>query len=411
MEIAIVAAGFTPGEADQLRRSMASFKANGKLHLYEKKLVEGMVARGYKEEFAHRIFKQLQGFEGYGFPESHAASFALLVYVSCWLKFHYPDVFCTALLNSQPMGFYQPAQIVRDARDHGVQVLPVDVNFSEWDNILEDKGGKHLTVRLGFRQVKGLKEEDMLLLSAMRDVGYHHIDQLRAIGVPEAALEKLGDADAFRSLGADRRMALWEISALADRPIGLFAEQLSETALEQMVPLPLMTRGEHVVQDYISTGLSLKDHPIGLVRQQLSRMRNTRVCDLEKFNDGDDVSLAGLITVRQRPGTAKGVLFMTLEDETGSANLVVWQKLFDRYRKEIIQSRLLMVTGKLQVANGVTHLVVKRCFNLTSLLNSLTETDLPQTLARADETTKPYDYDGRSTVQPDSAFHKGRNFK
>jgi error-prone DNA polymerase len=411
MEIAIVAAGFTPAEADQLRRSMASFKANGKLHMYEKKLVDGMVARGYEEDFSRRVFKQLQGFEGYGFPESHAASFALLVYVSCWLKYHYPDVFCAALLNSQPMGFYQPAQIVQDAKNHQVQVLQVDVNYSEWDNTLENKGGKYFAVRLGFRQIKGLREDDMTVLVAMRENGYQHTDQLRAAGVPEAALERLANADAFRSLGADRRTALWEVSALADRPIGLFDGQVSETVLEDTVPLPLMTRGEHVVQDYISTGLSLKDHPVGLVRAQLSRLRNVRVSDLANSKDGDFVRLAGLITVRQRPGTAKGVLFMTLEDETGSANLVVWQALFDKYRKEIVQSKLLMVAGKLQIANGVTHLVVRQCFNLSVLLRSLTETDLPQTLARGDETTKPVNYDGRSTtLSAEGAIHKGRNF-
>ena len=403
MEIAIVAAGFTPAEADQLRRSMASFKANGKLHLYEKKLVEGMVARGYEEDFSRRVFKQLQGFEGYGFPESHAASFALLVYISSWLKYHYPDVFCAALLNSQPMGFYQPAQIVQDAKNHHVQVLPVDVNYSEWDNTIEMPG----RVRLGFRQIKGLSEEDMLTLVTLRGNGYRHIDQLRAAGVPEAALERLADADAFRSLGADRRTALWEVSALADRPIGLFDGQVSETILEDTVPLPLMTQGEHVVQDYISTGLSLKDHPVGLLREQLARLRNVRAGDLANYKDGDVVRLAGLITVRQRPGTAKGVLFMTLEDETGSANLVVWQALFDKYRKEIVQSKLLMVAGKLQVANGVTHLVVRQCFNLTALLRCLTETDLPQTLARGDETTRPVNDDGRSAG---GAFHKGRNF-
>ncbi|OCX54355.1 error-prone DNA polymerase [Mucilaginibacter sp. PPCGB 2223] len=406
MEIAIVAAGFTPAEADQLRRSMASFKANGKLHIYETKLVKGMVERGYEENFARRIFKQLQGFEGYGFPESHAASFALLVYISCWLKYHYPDVFCAALLNSQPMGFYQPAQIVQDAQRHQVKVLPVDVNYSEWDNTIEQQG----TVRLGFRQVKGLREEDMLTLTVMRNNGYTHIDQLRSVGVPEAALEKLADADAFRSLGTDRRLALWEVSALADRPIGLFDGQVSETALEDAVPLPLMTQGEHVVQDYISTGLSLKDHPVHLIRPQLSHLRNVKVSDLARYKDGDCVCLAGLITVRQRPGTAKGVLFMTLEDETGSANLVVWQKLFDQYRKEIVQSKLLMVFGKLQIANGVTHLVVRKCYNLTALLNTLTETSLPQTLMRGDETTKPVNYDGRYTSAAETAIHKGRNF-
>ncbi len=417
MEIAMVAGGFTPGEADQLRRSMASFKANGKLHLYEKKMVDGMLANGYEKDFAHRIFKQLQGFEGYGFPESHAASFALLVYISAYIKCRYPDVFCAALLNSQPMGFYQPAQIVRDARDHHVQVLPVDVNCSEWDNTLENKGGKWRAVRMGFRQIKGLREDDMQLLVAMRGNGYGHIDQLRAVGVPEAALEKLADGDAFRSLGADRRMALWEVSALADRPIGLFDGQLSETVLEEEIDLPAMSRGEHVVQDYISTGLSLKDHPVGLLRSKLTQMGNSKAGDLSNMKDGQRVSVSGLITVRQRPGTAKGVLFMTLEDETGSANLVVWEKLFNKYRKEIVQSRLLMVTGRLQIANGVIHLVVQRCYNLTALLRSLTETGLsplPHSPARADETYQPYNYDGRSTPKPtvttEGAFHKGRNF-
>lgn len=408
MEIAIVAAGFTPAEADQLRRSMATFKAKGLVSDFRKKLVDGMMAKGYEEDFAGRIFRQLEGFGSYGFPESHAASFALLVYVSSWLKYYYPDVFCAALLNSQPMGFYQPAQIVRDAQEHKVIVLPVDVNYSEWDNTLErqqESGG--FTVRLGFRQAKGLREDDMQALVAMRRNGYKHIDELRAAGVPEAALEKLADADAFRSLGADRRRALWEVSALGDRPIGLFDGQLSETLHELQVQLPQVTEGEHVVQDYASTGLSLKNHPVALVRARLAALRNIKVCDIAKRKDGDVVAIAGLITVRQRPGTAKGVLFMTLEDETGSANLVVWEMLFDKYRKEIIQSRLLMVEGKLQIANGVTHLVVHRCYNLTALLTALTDIhqdNLPlPSRARADETTSP-------AADP-RAFHKGRNFR
>ena len=408
MEIAIVAAGFTPAEADELRRSMATFKANGKLHLYEKKMVDGMVARGYEEGFSRRVFKQLQGFEGYGFPESHAASFALLVYISSWLKYYYPDVFCAALLNSQPMGFYQPAQIVRDARDHQVKVLPVDVNHSFWDNTLEEEDGAYHTVRLGFRQVKGLREEDMQLLIAARYKPYTHIDQLHGAGVPETALEKLADADAFRSLGSDRRKALWEVSALSDRPMALFEGTPSESTKEVQIQLPFMTEGEHVVQDYSSTGLSLKNHPVTLVREKLDLLRNVKIGELKTMKDGDRVRVAGLITVRQRPGTAKGILFMTLEDETGAANIVVWEKLFDQYRKEIIQSRLFMVEGKLQIEGEVIHVVTKRCFNLNKLLRGLTvanEDDLPLlTLARADETTAP---------GPDSreAFHKGRNFR
>jgi DNA polymerase III alpha subunit len=247
----------------------------------------------------------------------------------------------------------------------------------------------------------------MQVLVAMRRNGYKHIDELRAAGVPEAALEKLADADAFRSLGADRRRALWEVSALGDRPIGLFDGQLSETLHELQVQLPLVTEGEHVVQDYASTGLSLKNHPVALVRARLATLRNIKVCDIAQRKDGDVVAIAGLITVRQRPGTAKGVLFMTLEDETGSANLVVWEMLFDKYRKEIIQSRLLMVEGKLQIANGVTHLVVNRCYNLTALLTALTDIhqdNLPlPSRARADETTSP-------AADP-RAFHKGRNFR
>ena len=408
MEIAIVAAGFTPAEADELRRSMASFKANGKLGLYEKKLVDGMVARGYEEGFSRRVFKQLQGFEGYGFPESHAASFALLVYISSWLKYYYPDAFCAALLNSQPMGFYQPAQIVRDAKDHGVTVLPVDVNHSYWDNTLEEQNGTYYKVRLGFRQVKGLREEDMQLLIAGRYPSYSYVDQLNSVGIPVAALEKLADADAFRSIGIDRRKALWEVSALGDRPMALFEGQISESVKEIQIQLPFMTEGEHVVQDYSTTGLSLKNHPVALVRRKLKLMRNTPIGDLEMMKDGDVVRVSGLITVRQRPGTAKGVLFMTLEDETGAGNIVVWQKLFDRFRKEIIQSKLFMVEGELQIEGEVIHVVAEHCFNLNSLLGGLTvaneENMHVSTLARGDETTAP---------GPDSreAFHKGRNFR
>ena len=418
MEIAIVAGGFTPAEADELRRSMASFKANGKLGMYEEKMVTGMLANGYEEDFAKRIFKQLQGFEGYGFPESHAASFALLVYISSWLKCYYPDVFCAALLNSQPMGFYQPAQIVRDAIDHQVKVAPVDVNYSFWDSTLESKDGKYHVVRLGFREVKGLRADDVKLLTDARKRLYTHIDQLRSAGVPDAALEKLADADAFRSLGADRRKALWEVSALGDRPMALFEGTPSESVNEVQIQLPLMTEGEHVVQDYSSTGLSLKNHPVALVREKLDLLHNTKIAGLKEMKDGDPVRVTGLITVRQRPGTAKGVLFMTLEDETGAANIVVWERLFDQYRKEIIQSRLFMVQGKLQIEGEVIHVVADKCFNLNSLLRGLTQTNddnLPLlTLARADETTKPYHVGTKGDQQADKqeqVFYKGRNFK
>nr|WP_199078958.1 error-prone DNA polymerase [Pedobacter sp. ASV19] len=371
MEIAIVAAGFTPAEADQLRRSMASFKANGKLHLYEKKLVEGMVARGYEEDFSRRVFKQLQGFEGYGFPESHAASFALLVYISSWLKYYYPEIFATALLNSMPMGFYQPAQIVIDAKKHGVEVLPVDINYSDWDNILEARTGKYYKIRLGFRQVKGLKEDDMQVLVSARHKAYASIHVLLDVGVSIATLERLADADAFRSIGLDRRQALWEVSALNDRPVGLFDGQPSESDHEKPVSLPVMTASEHVLQDYSTTSLSLKAHPVSFVRKQLFAGGILTTKELDRWPDGTPVRVAGLILVRQRPGTATGVCFITIEDETGIANLVVFPKLFDKYRKEIIQSKLLMVEGKLQREGEVTHVIVRRVYNMSGLLRQL----------------------------------------
>ncbi|MDB5018448.1 MAG: error-prone polymerase [Mucilaginibacter sp.] len=408
MEIAIVAAGFTPAEADQLRRSMATFKAKGLVSQFQKKLVDGMTAKGYTEEFAKRIFKQLEGFGSYGFPESHATSFAHLVYISSWLKCHYPDVFAAALLNSQPMGFYQPAQIVIDAEKHGVVMRPVDVNHSLWDNTLEERAGKYCAVRLGFRQVKGLNEEDMRVLITARATGYTSISQLSDAGVPQAAIEKLTDADAFRSLNLDRREALWEVPALSDKPIGLFTGQPSESAQEIQISLPFMTQAEHVVQDYAATGLSLKAHPVSFVREKLKMLHVTATAELAKLKDGDPVKVAGMITVRQRPGTAKGILFITIEDETGFSNLVVWEKMFEKYRKEILQARLLMVEGKLQIEGEVIHVIVKRCFNLTKLLRGLTpaeDENLPVlTLSRSDETTPPV------PAQKD-VFHKGRNFK
>jgi len=408
MEIAIVAAGFTPAEADQLRRSMATFKAKGLVSQYRRKLVAGMIAKGYTEEYAGRIFKQLEGFGSYGFPESHAASFAHLVYISSWLKCHYPDVFAAALLNSQPMGFYQPAQIVIDARNHGVIVRPVDINYSQWDNTLEEKDGRYCSLRLGFRQVKGLREDDMQVLIAGRGKGYITISQLSDTGVPQAAIELLTDADAFRSLQLDRRGALWEVPALSDKPIGLFAGQPSESSKETQISLPFMTDAEHVVQDYAATGLSLKAHPVSFTRNQLKQLHVTATGDLPTLKDGDVVRVAGLVTVRQRPGTAKGVVFITIEDESGFSNLVVFEKIFDKFRKEIVQSRLLMVEGKLQIEGEVIHVIVKSCFNLTKLLSKLTPSgneDIPvMALSRADETTAPI-------ADTRNVFHKGRNFK
>ena len=371
MEIAIVAAGFSPAEADGLRRSMATFKAKGLVSQYEKKLVEGMVAKGYEEEFAKRVFKQLEGFGSYGFPESHAASFALLVYVSSWIKCHYPDVFAAALLNSQPMGFYQPAQIVIDARKHGVEVRPIDINLSHWDHTLEEKVGKYRTLRLGLRQVKGIREEDMELLLSQRTKPFSHILELVNGGVSESSLERLADADAFRSIGLERREALWEISALHGRPVGMFKTQAPQH--DPKITLPPLSKMEQVIQDYGTTALSLKAHPVSLIRDQLNRLRITPTGSLAGMKNGRAVNVCGLITVRQRPGTAKGVLFITIEDETGFANLVVWAKIFDKYRHVILQSKLLMVSGKLQVEGEVVHVVVHSCHNLTGLMQLATE--------------------------------------
>jgi len=369
MEIAIVAAGFTPAEADGLRRAMATFKAQGQVTRYREKLVRGMVNKGYTTEFANRVFKQIEGFGSYGFPESHAASFALLVYISSWIKCYYPDVFAASLLNSQPMGFYQPAQIVIDARKHGVVVRPVDVNFSEWDNILEEKDGRYCAVRLGFRQVKGLREDEMQTLTDKRCVFYENVNELMDAGVSVSSLERLADADAFRSIGLDRRRALWEVSALKDHPVGMFSGTSSVSAGEQHTELPAMSAGEHVIQDYASTALSLKAHPVSFARPSLNDMRVTPTSTLSKLKNGQFVRVCGLITVRQRPGTAKGVLFITIEDETGFANLVVWAATFEKYRKVILQSRLLMVEGKLQIEGEVIHVVVSACFNLNELMS------------------------------------------
>ncbi|MHA4896293.1 error-prone DNA polymerase [Pedobacter sp. PWIIR3] len=420
MKIAIVAAGFTPAEADGLRRSMATFKFKGMVNQWEEKLINGMLAKGYKLEFAKKIFKQLEGFGSYGFPESHAASFALLVYVSCWLKHYYPEVFATALLNSMPMGFYQPAQIVIDAQKHTVQVREVDVNYSNWDNRLEEKSGKYFSIRLGFRQIKGLREEEMQILMDCRGDGFKSITALRDAGISVATLERMADADAFRSMGLDRRKALWEISALQDMPEELFKGQPSESVLETQVELPLMTKGEHVVQDYATLGLSLKAHPVSFIREQL-QLLHIRSCHHinNDSTNGQLVKVAGLVLVRQRPGTAGGVCFITIEDETGYSNLVVFEKLFETYRKEILHSRLLMVEGRLQREGQVVHVVVSKCFDLTKMLGKLVQReteDLPLlTLSRADEKTAPYPaQDKRSQVREDvskEAFHGGRNFR
>lgn len=418
MKIAIVAAGFTPAEADGLRRSMATFKAKGLVTQYEEKLTSGMMKNGYTLEYARRVFKQLEGFGSYGFPESHAASFALLVYVSSWLKCYYPDVFCCAILNSLPMGFYQPAQLIGDAKKHGVEVRPVDINYSLWDNKLEEQSGKYRSLRLGFRQVKGLREEDINTLLAARNKAYTSINELRDIPVAEAALERLADADAFRSIGLDRREALWEIST-KDRPVQLFKGQKAADATDEKISLPVMAQSEHVVEDYAAMAFSLKAHPVSFVREKLTQLHIVSTEQLRGIKDGTPVKVAGLVLVRQRPGTAGGICFMTIEDETGFANLVIFEKLFDTFRKEILQARLIMVEGKVQVEGEVIHVIVERCYDFSKLLRHLTavknSNPVTVTMSRADEKSIPvHAQNNRSQVRhstQEMIFPEARNFK
>ncbi len=411
MKIAIVAAGFTPAEADELRRSMATFKAQGKVSAFQKKLIDGMIKNGYDKEYAARVFKQLEGFGSYGFPESQAASFALLVYVSSWLKCFYPDVFACAILNSQPMGFYQPAQLVQDAKQHGVDVRPIDINYSTWDHQLEGESGDYKALRLGFRQVKGLRAEDIEVLVACRNQSYKSIDELRTIGLSNSTLERLADADAFRSIGLDRRQALWEVTT-KDHLIIMFANHQAPDAIGENVSLPQLHLSEHVVQDYATTSLSLKAHPVSFVRSQLEQLRVTSTKDLGTLKNGDPVKVAGLVLVRQMPGTAKGVWFMTIEDETGCANLVIFPSIELAYRKALLNSRLFMAEGTLQIEGEVIHVIVNAGYDLSKLLRKLTvegNEDLPLlTLSRADEKVPLAD---KRVAEQKKLFPDARNFR
>jgi len=413
MKIAIVAAGFTPSEADQLRRAMATFRRSGTIQTLQEKMIEGMVTNGYPREFAERCFHQIEGFGEYGFPESHAASFALLVYDSCWMKCRYPDVFVAAMLNAQPLGFYAPAQLVRDAREHGVEAREVDVNLSDWDCTLEPLpspsgrgvGGEGIhprhaemtphirtthAVRLGLRQIIGVKEKDMLRLVERRGEAYDSVRDLwLRSGLSSAVLERLADADAFRSLGLDRRQALWAVRGL-DRvgdqdDLPLFASRPERDA-EPDARLPPMPLGAHVVEDYRRLSLSLKAHPASFMRSRLSARGILRSETLRSVKNGERITVAGLVLVRQRPGTAGGVIFMTLEDETGVANIIVWPKVFERLRAIVLGSRFVAVTGKLQSEQGVIHIVAERMNDLTPMLGLLSEAGHTiGALARADE--------------------------
>jgi len=460
MKIAIVAGGFTPGEADKLRRAMATFKRTGTIGTFRDKMINGMLKNGYQRDFAERCFQQIEGFGEYGFPESHAASFALLVYASAWLKCRYPDVFCAALLNAQPMGFYSAAQIVRDVREHGVEVRPPDVNFSDWDATLEpslraaeqlhamhhemsgDIRATH-AVRLGLREIKGFSEDDAKLVMARRASGYDSIrDVWLRTGLSPRVLERLADADAFGSLGLTRRDALWAAKALGrvgdrDDDLPLFAGFTSprlrgevdarsasgegpsqaqntdnpphptrsfaarhplpasgerEIPIEPEVALPPMPIGEEVVNDYRFLRLSLKAHPVEFLRGDLSRRGLVRNEALRSIATGAWVKISGLVTCRQRPGSANGVVFMTIEDESSIANVIVWPKVFERLRPVVLGARFVTVAGRLQKESGVIHVVAEQLEDLTMLLARLAQggEDL-EALARCDEVRRPVD--------------------
>jgi error-prone DNA polymerase len=397
MRVAIECAGFTPGEADLLRKSMATFRANGSVSAFHDKLVAGMVANGYEPDFAQSIFKQLEGFGSYGFPESHAASFALIAYASAWLKCWHPDVFCAALLNAQPMGFYAPAQIVRDAELHGVEVRPVCVDASRWDCTLEpaDDAGR-FAVRLGMRMVRGLANIHGAAIAAARaDRPFASVDDLwRRAGVPVAALVRLAEADAFRPrLGLARREALWAIKTLRDEPLPLFAaaavraaENVPE-ADEPAVSLHPMTGGSEVVEDYRHVGLTLRSHPVSFLRDDLRRERIVTCAEVMESRDGVRLEAAGIVLVRQRPGSAKGVLFVTLEDESGIANLVIWPKVFEANRRVILSATMIAVRGRIQREGEVVHLVVEKLTDLSAMLASVGARDgaFPLRHGRGDE--------------------------
>ena len=438
MQIAIRAAGFSPEEADKLRRAMATFRHTGTIHLFRAKFIDGMVGNGYAREFAERCFGQIEGFGEYGFPESHAASFALLVYVSSWIKRYYPETFCAALLNSQPMGFYAPAQLVRDAREHGVEVLHPDINASDWECTLErmppsprasptsphavgwvsaervtqhgvaedalgygpsaltqptslpasgERGFPRCAVRLGLRLIDGLAEEPSRQIVAARGEGYASVGAvwLRS-GAPVGVLERLADADAFRSTGLDRRAALWAVKGLDGGALHARARRATAAASpmlawpggsadlfdERPVALPSASLGEHVVADYAALGLSLKAHPVAFFRDELSARRIlTSARHWDERLAGRRVTVAGLVLVRQRPGTAKGVIFLTLEDETGIVNVVVWPKVFEANRRVLMTAQFLAVGGRIQREGLVIHVVAEELTDLTHELKRL----------------------------------------
>jgi error-prone DNA polymerase len=421
MKIAIVAAKFEPWEADKLRRAMATFRRAGTIKDFRTKMIEGMVSRGYERDFAERCFSQIEGFGEYGFPESHAASFALLVYASSWIKYYFPDVFACALLNSQPMGFYAPGQIVRDAREHGITVLPPDINISTWDNSLEalpitadlkkderrPGTGQAMpalyALRLGFRQIESAKQEEMDELVRQRGEGYRDVADLWRRGkISRTQIEVLARADAFGSLNLTRRDVLWAAKSLRDDRLPLL-DGVSAIDREPKVALPTAALGEQVVDDYVSLRMSLRKHPLALLRPRLDAGKVTLANQLATATLDRPIKVCGLVLVRQRPGTASGVVFATLEDETGIANIIIWPSVFEQHRRIVMTSRLLLVKGRLQREREVIHLVAERLHDLSGWLDNL---------ADIDETLDPTPRDKRSQRSPSpprGRFHHPRD--
>jgi error-prone DNA polymerase len=410
MRVAIECAGFTASEADQLRRAMATFKHTGGVTHFRDKLISGMLAQGYERAFAERTFKQLEGFGSYGFPESHAASFALIAYASSWMKCHHPEVFCCALLNAQPMGFYAPAQIVRDAREHGVEVRPIDVNHSRWDCTLEEVGAGRFAVRLGLRMAKGLANPDgARIVVARGDTPFKTVEELwRRSGAKVISLEQLANADAFAGMALGRRQATWAVRGRRDAPLPLF-----EAADRGMVPLPEvieptvalkpLTEAREVVEDYTSMGLSLRRHPFSFLRQDLARRQIATCADVRAARDGKWLTVAGLVLVRQMPASASGVIFATIEDETGHANLIVWPSLFERQRRTVLSASAVACRGKVQREGEVIHVVAANLIDLTDLLRQIGQRDenFGSFNSRADET--------RSNGAPDPRIPRTRD--
>lgn len=369
MEIAVVAAGFTPGEADHVRRSMAAWQRRGGLEHFRDKLISGMLARDYTPEFAEQIYQQILGFGSYGFPESHAASFALLAYNSAWLKCHEPAAFCAALLNAQPMGFYAPAQLVNEAKRNGAVFLPIDIRYSQWDHVIEPQADGSHPVRFGFRMASGMSEADAeRIVSARAQGAFQSIDELtHRAQLSRKIINALAEANALQSLAGHRHQARWSALGVERLPGFLVSASTPDASIELRAP----SEAQNIVADYHSTGLTLGRHPLALLRPRLDALKVRCAEELGKLPSGRQVRVAGLVTHRQRPQTAAGVMFVSLEDETGISNLVLWKSIQESQRQDILAAQLMIVSGKLQREQGVIHVVAHKVRDYSHWLGQL----------------------------------------